>query len=352
MSEEKKVNLVSPIELDVKKDIKIKPKLDMSGELFRTITEQTLVGICVIQDDMIKYANQRYAEIGGYSVEEVMNSKPGEFMETVHPGDRKMVMDQSMRKQKGLDDVINHYQFRLLKKTGETIWLDLISNSILYKGKSAVLAMIVDINEKKKTEYKLKESEYKLSERVKELTCLYGLSKLVENPDITIDGIIHETLELIPPAWQFSNITCARIVYGNKEFKTNNLKETEWRLSKSTTIGEKNIRIEVYYLENRPFLEEEKDLINEIGNRLKSIIEQKEAHQRINQAYSELSQIFTAAIPMYVTDLDYNIIEVNERFCNLFQLKKTEITGKKCYDIWKGNLCHTPECSLKQILSG
>ncbi len=213
-------------------------------------------------------------------------------------------------------------------------------------------SIVKDNTEKKKSDFRLKESGYKLRKQVKELTCLYGISKLVGNPDITIEGIIHETLELILPAWQFSNNSCARIFYGNKEFKTNNFKETKWRLSNSTTIGEKNLRIEVYYLENRPFLEEEKDLINEIGSQLKLILKQKEAEQGINHTHSEFYQIFAASNPMYVTDLDYNIMKVNERFCNLFQLKKTDIIGKKCYDIWKGNLCSTPECSLKQILSG
>ncbi len=242
----------------------------------------------------------------------------------------------------------------LISKDKREIFIDDTGAPIKDKDGNIIGAVLIfkDITERRIAEKRLKESEHNLVERVKELTCLYGLSTLVENPDITIDGIIHETLEFIPPAWKFSNKTCARIVYGNKEFKTNNFKETEWRLSNRTTIGEKNLRIEVYYLENRPFIEEEKDLINEIGNRLKTIIEQKEAGQRINQAHSELYQIFTASIPMYVTDLDYSTIKVNERFCNHFQLKKTEIIGKKCYDIWKGNLCHTPECSLKQILSG
>ncbi len=208
LKEEKKITIVGSIGLDDAKNIDIKIKLNDLEELFRSITEQSLVGICFIQDNLIKYVNQRYAEIGGYNVEEMMNWKPGEFMETVHPGDRKMIMAQSMRKQKGLDDVINHYQFRALKKTEETMWLELISNSILYKGKSAVLIMIIDITGKKKTEYKLKEYEYKLNERVKELTCLYGLFKLVENPDFTIEGIIHETLELIPPACQSPNKIC------------------------------------------------------------------------------------------------------------------------------------------------
>ena len=134
-------------------------KLKESEERFRSISEKSLVGICIIQNNVIKYANQRYAEIGGYTVDEMMNWKPGEFIKTIHPEDRDMVMEQSTRKQVGLEGAINQYQFRVLKKRGETIWVEILSNTILYKGKSAVLIMIIDIMEKKEAEEKLKESE-------------------------------------------------------------------------------------------------------------------------------------------------------------------------------------------------
>jgi len=39
-----------------------------------------------------------------------------------------------------------------------------------------------------------------LGERVKELDCLYGLSKIVEKPDISLRGIFQETLKIIPVA--------------------------------------------------------------------------------------------------------------------------------------------------------
>ena len=41
--------------------------------------------------------------------------------------------------------------------------------------------------------------------------------------------------------------------------------------------------IEVYYLEDKPFLKEEENLINDIGNRLKVILEQKEAEQKLKE---------------------------------------------------------------------
>lgn len=52
---------------------------------FRTIAEQTLMGICIIQDFEIKYVNQQMADIYGYPPDEVSNWKPKEFIKVIHP---------------------------------------------------------------------------------------------------------------------------------------------------------------------------------------------------------------------------------------------------------------------------
>ncbi|KKN34426.1 hypothetical protein LCGC14_0793740 [marine sediment metagenome] len=137
------------------------------------------------------------------------------------------------------------------------------------------------INAQRKAEDKLKETEHDLMERVKELTCLYGISDLAENPDISTGELIQGVLGLIPPAWQFPEITCARITLNNIEYKTENFKITEWKLSSRVNISKKVMEIEVYYLEDKPFLEEERSLIKDIGNRLKGDIDRKEAEQEL-----------------------------------------------------------------------
>ncbi len=138
------------------------------------------------------------------------------------------------------------------------------------------------INAQRRVKDKLKEAQRDLMERVKEITCLYELSKLIEKPEISQEAILLGTLDLIPPAWQFPEITCARINFDNTEFKTNNFKETEWKLSSSVIVNEKLMEIEVYYFEDKPFLEEERSLIDDIGYRLKIIIEKKEAELELN----------------------------------------------------------------------
>ena len=147
-----------------------------------------------------------------------------------------------------------------------------------------------DITLREKVERELKKSEINLRERVKELNCLYGISKLIEKPDITIEQIIDGTLNLIPPAWQYPNICNAKITYNEKMYTTLNFEESEWKLYSHDKINDKDLEIEVFYVENKLFLKEEEFLIGDIGDRLKSILEQKKAEQKLNTINQELEQ--------------------------------------------------------------
>jgi hypothetical protein len=53
----------------------------------------------------------------------------------------------------------------------------------------------------------LQERTKELGERVKELNCLYGISALVEKPGVSLAEILQRTVELIPPGWQYPEIT-------------------------------------------------------------------------------------------------------------------------------------------------
>lgn len=131
---------------------KAEAALKESEEQFRYISEQSLLAIQIIQDDVFKYLNQASANISGYSIEEMMGWGPEEFAKLIHPDDRKFVMNQVRKKQKSEKDVVPHYQFRIITKSGETRWLEVYSRTIRYKGKFADLATLIDITERKRAE--------------------------------------------------------------------------------------------------------------------------------------------------------------------------------------------------------
>ncbi|MFC1477712.1 PAS domain S-box protein, partial [candidate division KSB1 bacterium] len=153
------------------------------------------------------------------------------------------------------------------------------------------------IAEHAKMEDILREKTSDLGERVKEMDCLYGVSKLIENEENSIDDIISGTLDLIPPGWQYPEIACARMTFEDREYKTGNFRETEWIQSADIKVsGEKAGVIEVLYIDEKPefdegpFLKEERSLINALAERIGQVIEAKNAEHELKDYQDNLEK--------------------------------------------------------------
>ena len=134
---------------------------------------------------------------------------------------------------------------------------------------------IRDITPHKRAEEDLKKSQNKLKERVKELNCLYEIIKLIDHPIISVDEMLQGTVELIPNAWQIPEQVCCQIIFSNREYKTPNFQETPWSISNQTFVRDIKLTINVNYLKEESFLDEEILLLEKITNQLKSLLEFK-----------------------------------------------------------------------------
>ncbi|MFX1281334.1 MAG: PAS domain S-box protein [Promethearchaeota archaeon] len=156
--------LIQAIAQDITESKQAEQKLIESEEKFRNITEESHLAICIIQDNIIKYVNQQMATLYGYTVEEMYNWEPGELLKVVGPESLETVKEQLRKKQIGDSDVIIHYPIQIRKKNGDFCWVDNISKTIIYEGRSANLVTQIDITESKQAELKLKKSEEKLKD--------------------------------------------------------------------------------------------------------------------------------------------------------------------------------------------
>ena len=123
-----------------------------------------------------------------------------------------------------------------------------------------------------------------LRERVKELTCLYNLVQLAEKPGITLEDILQGTVELLPSAWQYPEITAGRIVLDGRSYRTANYKEGIHKLSCDIVVKNKQLGgVDLIYTEEKPeldegpFLKEERSLINAVARQISFIVERREA---------------------------------------------------------------------------
>jgi signal transduction histidine kinase len=147
---------------------------------------------------------------------------------------------------------------------------------------------------RRSNEARLQELTNVLTEREKELNCVYTTSRLFENESLSIDDILQGVIDTVPPAWQYPEITCARLKIKNKHFVTERFEETVWKQAQNIVVNGKRFgSIEVYYtaekpiLSEGPFLKEERNLLNVIAERLGHTIERKMAERSIKLLYQQ-----------------------------------------------------------------
>ena len=144
----------------------------------------------------------------------------------------------------------------------------------------------------------LEQISYNLKGRIKELNCLYEISSSREGNDFSLDGILQEMVDFIPPACQHPEITCARIIFDDYEFTTKNFSDTTWKQSFSIMVHNKRIGVlEVCRLEKIPefkmnrFLEEEKCLIGAIAESIARLVEREWAEAEIRKCRARIEEL-------------------------------------------------------------
>ncbi len=192
------------------------------------------------------------------------------------------------------------------------------------------------IKELKASEAERKRVGHDLAERVKELRCLYSIASIAERPHVTLDELYQEVANLLPDAWQYPEITGARVVINNKRFETENWRETEWKQSYDVKVhGVKAGAVEVCYLEEKPpigegpFLIEERHLIDAVAERLGRITERKRAEEALAESKERHETILenTHAVIFQLSPL--GIIQyVSPKVEYVYSYKPEDLVGK------------------------
>lgn len=138
-------------------------------------------------------------------------------------------------------------------------------------------------------------TESALLERIKELNCLYGITRMAQRADQPLDELLTGIAGLIPASWQYPDIACAAIRLGEYTHNSANYRPTPWRQTSPVVIGGENCgEVEVCYLEERPqsdegpFLREERNLIDAVSDLVGRIVAQRRAEERMRALSREL----------------------------------------------------------------
>jgi signal transduction histidine kinase len=125
-----------------------------------------------------------------------------------------------------------------------------------------------------------------LQERIKELTCLYKIAQVMENPRNPLDEVLQSVVEALPSAWQYPDIASARIIFDQRIFVAPNFRDSGYTQKADLLVREKlRGSVEVVYAKEKPdiyegpFLKEERHLIDTIARQISLFVEQKETEE-------------------------------------------------------------------------
>ncbi|MBN2464252.1 hypothetical protein JXD38_01325 [candidate division WOR-3 bacterium] len=134
-----------------------------------------------------------------------------------------------------------------------------------------------------------------LRERVKELTCLYGIDQVREREDLSFPQTFQAIVELLPPAWLYPAIAQARIHVDGVDYATSGFQGGPQRLAADILVrGTKRGLVEIEYTEPRPvldegpFLRDERRLIDAVASQVASILARRHAEEERHRFEEQL----------------------------------------------------------------
>ena len=159
-----------------------------------------------------------------------------------------------------------------------------------------VVLVFRDVSEERKHEQEKEELFHQLGERVKELQCMYSAAQSIRDREDLADSF-QDVASLIPPGWHYPEITRGRVIFDGAEYVSEPFQPTQWKQSSDIVVdGESRGAVEVYYLEERPeldegpFMAEERELIDGLARALSEGVERKRAEAGLELARIDAEQ--------------------------------------------------------------
>ncbi|MFW6196539.1 MAG: PAS domain S-box protein, partial [Thermoplasmatota archaeon] len=321
--------------------------LKISEEKYQSLTEDVMehsdVAMFILDSDFkIAWINKATEEYFGIDKQDVLGKDKEELI-------RNKIKYNFEKSDRFEDKVISTYQDntyienfechvleneeRGLKERWLNHWSKPIETGLYQEGRMEYYTDIttIKISEKEKDKH-----IYALGERIKELKCLYSIENIIRRNE-DLNTILEKIVEIIPPSWQYPDVTSALIKYKDKVFQTENFEETEWMLEKDITVDGKKVgKVEVSYLEEKPeedegpFFKEEIDLIDSIASHIGSFIEKKRAEEQHRLLFENMNQ------GVVYQNKDGEIISANKAAQEILGLSIEQMKGRESVDPrWK-----------------
>lgn len=171
---------------------KVTGNLTKKDIIFKDIVANSITGVFLHQKGRYVYVNKKFADLHGYSVKELLGI---EYLALVHPEDK-----ESIKKlvSKELDGKVRsaRQEVRRIRNDGTTIWCEMMTKGIQYKGNPAIMGNVIDITFRKHAEQALRENEERYRELVE--TSPVGISILIQEKAVYVNNTLAKMVNFKP----------------------------------------------------------------------------------------------------------------------------------------------------------
>jgi|GEM_PF-7109933 len=142
---------------------KLEEKARGNEERFRLLSDQSLLGIAILEDQKVAYINEAFAQI--FEIEVTLSGymSVDELAGALHPQYRQIVLSNHYRKLSDQDNETSSFCFKLQTGSGRQKWVEQFSKRISYQGKHANMVALLDVTDSMRMQNEIKESEERLN---------------------------------------------------------------------------------------------------------------------------------------------------------------------------------------------
>lgn len=274
--------------------------MELRNESFQQLVEQAGDAVLLLDaDGIVVYANAATAELFGRQPEELVGESFGHVVTAEQPT-----------------------EIQIPHPRGGVLTADIRSTRVMLAGRPFDAVYLRDVTERKLNELALLNTSRQLGERVKEQTCIRRVSEILFQPNIPLDEVLQEIVEVVPPAWQYPDITAARITFDGRAHISEGFSESAWRQSEPISGGGRDDgAVEIFYIEecpeadDGPFLHAERELLRQVALKIGEALDRRQSEEALLRTNRALRVVSTGNSELIHAETESGLLEAICRVC-------------------------------------
>lgn len=274
--------------------------MELKYDSFQQLVEQASDTVMLLDaDGIVVYANAATAELFGRQPEELLGESFGHVITAEQPT-----------------------EIQIPHPWGGAVTADIRSTRVKLAGRSFNAVYLRDVTERKLNELALLETSRRLRERVKEQTCVRRVTEILLQSHTSLDEALQGVVDLLPPAWQYPDVTAARITLDSRVYTSEGFRESEWRQREPVTGGGTDDgAVEIFYAEecpeadDGPFLREERELLSLVAIKIGQALDRRQSEKDLLRTNRALRVLSTGSSELIHAETEPGLLEAICRVC-------------------------------------